>query len=137
MKSVILFFQNVSLQPNSTIGSVESGASNGSRKSWTRQYHTVNKTSTVVRFVFSKLFELSCSYINFRNVLYMINIVLMSFFDGDGKLKFGTRKKSKCSEQRSTFLVRMLYHVAESRYFLIIHSFAINFNHLLVNRKAL
>lgn len=39
--------------PNSTIGSVESAGSNASRKSWTRQYHTVNKTSTVDESLFA------------------------------------------------------------------------------------
>lgn len=39
--------------PNSTIGSVESAGSNVSRKSWTRQYHTVNKTSTVDESLFA------------------------------------------------------------------------------------
>ncbi|XP_068732086.1 cilia- and flagella-associated protein 45-like [Montipora capricornis] len=39
--------------PNSTIGSVESTGSNASRKSWTRQYHTVNKTSTVDESLFA------------------------------------------------------------------------------------
>ncbi|XP_020602402.1 cilia- and flagella-associated protein 45-like [Orbicella faveolata] len=39
--------------PNSTVGSVESAGSNVSRKSWTRQYHTVNKTSTVDESLFA------------------------------------------------------------------------------------
>lgn len=39
--------------PNSTVGSVESAGSNASRKSWTRQYHTVNKTSTVDESLFA------------------------------------------------------------------------------------
>ncbi|EDO38378.1 predicted protein [Nematostella vectensis] len=33
--------------PNSTVVSVDSAGSSGSRRSWTRQYRTVNKTSTV------------------------------------------------------------------------------------------
>lgn len=39
--------------PNSTVGSLESGGSNASRKSWTRQYHTISKTSTVDETLFA------------------------------------------------------------------------------------
>ena len=55
------YFDPFKPQPNSTIASVESSGSNASRKSWTRQYHTVNKTSTVV----SKTLKLNISCLSF------------------------------------------------------------------------
>ncbi|KXJ07179.1 hypothetical protein AC249_AIPGENE6036 [Exaiptasia diaphana] len=38
--------------PNSTVVSVDSAGSVGSRRSYTRQYHTVNRTSTVDETLF-------------------------------------------------------------------------------------
>lgn len=76
-------------QPNSTVISVESAGSTGSRRSYTRQYHTVNRTSTVVgrgifcfrflcfncRYFYIKITEIidwSYEFLFFRTNLYSV-----------------------------------------------------------------